>query len=288
MVGKPAGAEPKVATKLPPQATMGLLAYVASHTLDEDYAFVSRRRGEDRPSRKGRRRAGPLAGVVLVLFALLVVTAGVQTSRNSVSDEAQRRELGAQVEAAQEQLALDRAQVEALIVETERLETQQLDSDASAQGVLSDITRLGTRAGTIPVRGPGVRVLADDASNATEERQKVLDSDLQRLVNGLWEAGAEAIAVNGQRLTALSAIRVAGVAITVNGRSLRRPYTVEAIGNPDTLPARFAETSSGQAWLDLQREVGLRLDITTVSSLQLPATDLPTLRFANQLPGGVS
>ena len=282
------GAERQGPAKLPPQATMGLLAYLGSHTLDEDYAFVSRRRKATGAPTKKRRGAGPLAGVVLLVFALLVVTAGAQTSRNAVNDEAQRRELGAQVEAAREQLTRDRAQVEALTAETQRLETQQLASDASAQGVLSDITRLGTRAGTIPVRGPGVRMVADDAPDATEDRDKVLDSDLQRLVNGLWEAGAEAISVNGLRLTALSAIRTAGVAITVNGRSLRRPYTVEAIGNPDTLPARFAETSSGQAWLDLQRGVGLQLDITTVSSLQLPATDLPTLRFANQKPGGVS
>jgi len=116
----------------------------------------------------------------------------------------------------------------------------------------------------------------------------VLDSDLQKLVNGLWEAGAEAISINGQRLTNLSTIRLAGGAITVNAHSLRRPYVVSAIGNKDTLPARFAETSSGQAWLDLQREVGLQLKITPVSSLRLPAAEA-TLRYANQKePGGAS
>ncbi len=117
----------------------------------------------------------------------------------------------------------------------------------------------------------------------------MLDTDLQQLVNGLWEAGAEAISLNGQRLTNLSTIRLAGEAITVNAHSLRRPYVVLAIGNKDTLPARFAETSSGQAWLDLQREVGLRLNITPVSSLRLPAAEV-SLRYANQQrkPGGAS
>ncbi len=92
----------------------------------------------------------------------------------------------------------------------------------------------------------------------------------RRLVNGLWEAGAEAISINGQRLTTLSTIRQAGDAITTNSRSLSRPYVVSAVGNQDTLPARFAETSSGQAWLDLQRELGLKLTITPVDSLRLP------------------
>jgi uncharacterized protein YlxW (UPF0749 family) len=138
------------------------------------------------------------------------------------------------------------------------------------------------------VRGPGVRVVADDARGADSARNQVLDTDLQRLVNGLWAAGAEAIALNGQRLTNLSTIRLAGGAITVNARSLRRPYVVSVIGNQDTLPARFAETSSGQAWLDLQREVGLRLNITPVSSLRLPGTEV-SLRYANQQEvGGAS
>jgi uncharacterized protein YlxW (UPF0749 family) len=169
--------------------------------------------------------------------------------------------------------------------EVRRLQTTQLSSDTSAQGILATIKNLGMRTGTIAVRGPGVRVVADDAPGADSARNEVLDSDLQKLVNGLWEAGAEAISLNGQRLTNLSTIRLAGNAITVNARSLRRPYVIFAIGNKDTLPARFAETSSGQAWLDLKREVGLRLHITPVSSLRLPAADV-SLRYANQKKAG--
>ena len=127
--------------------------------------------------------------------------------------------------------------------------------------------------------------MANDAPNATSSRNEVLDTDLQRLVNGFWEAGAEAIAVNGERLTNLSTIRTAGGAITVNARSLAPPYVVNVIGDKDTLPARFAETSSGQAWLDLQRDVGLRLTITPVSSLRLPATEV-SLRYATSPTGG--
>ena len=273
---------------LPPQATMGLLAYLTTHALDEDYAFVSRRRSVTEQPPRERRRIGLVAAAIMVVFAVLVVTAAAQTSRNSVSDERERRELVSQVKAARSQLDTERSQLDSLQSETSRLEGQQLSSDQSAQGLLDSISLLGTRAGTVPVRGPGVRLVANDAPGADSARNKVLDSDLQRLVNGLWEAGAEAISVNGQRLTNLSAIRLAGSAITVNNRSLRRPYVVLAIGNQDTLPARFAETSSGQAWLDLQREVGLRLTITPVSSMRLPATEVIALRYANRNLGGRS
>lgn len=271
--------------RLPPQATMGLLDYLTTHTLDEDYAFVSERKASRAAAPAPRRRPGVFGAVVMAVFAVLVVTAALQTSRNSAGDERERRALASQVSEARQQLADERSRLAALQVEATALETRQLRSDNSAQGLLDTINLLGAKAGTLAVRGPGVRVVADNAPGADTARNEVLDSDLQKLVNGFWEAGAEAIAINGQRLTNLSTIRLAGGAITVNARSLRRPYIVTAIGNQDTLPARFAETSSGQAWLDLQREVGLRLSITPVSSLRLPGTEV-SLRYANQEVGG--
>jgi uncharacterized protein YlxW (UPF0749 family) len=259
---------------------MGLLEYLSTHTLDEDYAFVS-----DRNKTRGTPPPGPprrmVGALVMALFAILVVTATVQTSRNSVSAERDRGELVKQVNAARNQLAAEQARLAELRVESENLEGRQLRNDASAKGLRANLERLQVKAGTIPVTGPGVRMVVDDAPGAETARNQVLDTDLQRLVNGVWEAGAEAVALNGERLTNLSTIRQAGGAITVNSRSLRRPYVITAIGNPNTLPARFAETSSGQAWLDLQREVGLQLKITPESSLTLPGAEV-SLRFANQ------
>jgi uncharacterized protein YlxW (UPF0749 family) len=251
--------------RLPPQATMGLLDYLTTHALDEDYAFVSERKASGTDP-KPRRRIGVMGAVAMAVFAVLVATAAVQTSRNSANDERARRELVGQVNEARNQLAAERARLVRVRVEAATLEAQQLRSDTSAQGLLDTINLLGVKAGTVPVRGPGVRMVADNAVGANSARNEVLDSDLQKLV---------------KRLTNLSTIRLAGGAITVNARSLRRPYVVTAIGNRDTLPARFAETSSGQAWLDLQREVGLRLSITPVSSLRLPGTEV-SLRYANQ------
>ena len=269
----------------PSSASMGLLEYLTASSVDEDYAFVSarrRERGED-PDRSGR--SGWLAAVVMALFALLVVTAAAQTSRNAVSDARERNDLAVQVRAAQQELDRDRTQVQDLRRDTATLQARQLAGDKTAKARLAQLSSLGALTGTRAVSGPGVRVVADDALHATSARNEVLDTDLQRLVNGFWEAGAEAVAVNGQRLTNLSTIRTAGGAITVNARSLRPPYVVTVIGDKDTLPARFAETSSGQAWLDLQRDVGLRLTITPVSSIRLPAAAV-SLRYAKSPTGG--
>lgn len=256
---------------------MGLLPYINAHALDEDYAVAAQARGE-RPA-GGRRRVGRGGAAVLLVFAILAVTAAVQTSQNSVSEEKERRALISQVQERRDSVDVQRTAIDRLLVENNRLESALLRASNASTGVLSQLSLLGLRSGTAAARGPGVEVVVDDAADAVNDRNKVLDGDLQKLVNGLWQAGAEAISINGQRLTALSAIRFAGSAITVNFVSLGRPYRVLAIGNPDTLPGRFADTTSGQAWLDLQREVGLKFSIRPQSSLRLPGRAVPTLRY---------
>jgi uncharacterized protein YlxW (UPF0749 family) len=270
----------------PSSASMGLLEYLTAQSVDEGYAFVAaRERAREQAGQAPRgSRSGVLAALVMALFALLVVTSAAQTSRDAVSDAKERADLAGQVRSAQKEMDTDRNDVVALRRQVSRLQTRELASDGTARGVLVQLRRLGAMTGADAVRGPGVRVVADDAPGAKSARNQVLDTDLQRLVNGFWEAGAEAIAVNGQRLSNLSTIRTAGGAITVNARSLRPPYVVMVIGDKDTLPARFAETSSGQAWLDLKRDVGLRLTITPESSLRLPATEV-SLRYARSANG---
>lgn len=267
------------ARRLPDQVTMGLLPYLTAHAVDEDYAQAAARRATATGA-AGRRRFGLGGALVLLVFAILAVTAAAQTSRNSGTEEKERQALIEQVKGRKAALEADRRTVARLRAETDRLEADLLRNTSSSSGVVAQLQLLALRSGTSAVRGPGVQIVVDDAVNAQSDRNKVLDVDLQKLVNGLWRAGAEAISINGERLTNLSAIRHAGTAITVNFTSLRRPYQVLAIGDPRTLPSRFADTTGGQAWLDLPREVGLRFSMRTQRSLRLPAAETPELRFA--------
>lgn len=266
---------------LPERVTMGLLPYLSTHAVDEDYAQAAESRaraGASTPTPSTRRR-GVGGAAVLAIFALLAITAAVQTSRNSGTDNKERDDLVAQVKLARTGVKAQRDTINGLQAENEALEKSLLGSSSNSNGLLKQVELLSLRNGIAPARGPGVEVIVDDAPNAENDRNKVLDTDLQKLVNGLWQAGAEAISINGERLTVLSAIRHAGSAITVNFTSLSRPYRILAIGNSERLPARFAETSSGQAWLDLQAEVGLQFSITPQSSLRLPGSEMPRLRF---------
>lgn len=262
---------------------MDLLEYVTAYSLDEDYAIVSKRNGSGGDPRQPR--AGLAALVILGLFGLLVVTAGLQTSRNAVASEDGHSELVTQVKARSAQVDARRNRVALLRDEVDSLSTEVLDTTTQGRQLNTRTVRLGVRTGAAAVTGPGVRVVVDDAPNATSVQQRVLDKDLQKLANGLWESGAEAISINGQRLTNLSAIRHAGTAITVNGRSLSAPYTALAIGDPDSIPARFLDTTHGSAWLDLEAAYGLQFDMTSEESLNLPAASRLNLRYAKPAEG---
>ena len=259
---------------------MGLLNYITATSLDEDYAHVSeqRRRTGEPPS---RRRPGKVGLAVVAVFGVLVATAAVQTARNADESASSRASLVNQVNARTAVLDRQRATVRDLQRQIAALQEADLAATTEGRGVRSRLDRLGVLTGAAPARGPGVQVVVDDAPRAKSPKFMVQAPDLQKLANALWTVGAEAIAVNGQRLTSLSAIRDAGSAITVNYVSLRRPYTISAVGNPKRMGADLLDTSGGQTWATLQ-SFGLEFDVNTEDNMLLPAAKRVALRYAHE------
>jgi uncharacterized protein YlxW (UPF0749 family) len=255
---------------------MDLLRQITEQPMDPDYALVAARR---EPRTTGRRR-WPLA-LATVLAGALFAIAAVQNTQRAPVLATEREELIARIKTAEVGLETQRAQVAALDADITRLRASAASGDGAAEAKLADIDELGVSVGTVAVTGPGVVVVVDDATGADNDtRDQVLDLDLQILVNGLWEAGAEAISVNGHRLSTLTAIRGAGEAITVDYRSLTRPYVIEAIGDQRTLPASFAQTDAGAWWTDLSRNRGMTFAISGVDELTLDADPGMVLRYA--------
>ncbi len=262
-----------------PPAYVGLLTQVMSNTLDEDYKTVATHHGTGDGPRPPRRHVA--LAIVVVVFGVLVGVSALQTEQDRPVALAERAELVDQIH-LREQRYDDRRGTEGdLETEVTRLQAQVADDTRSNTALSSRLELLGLDAGTLAASGPGVAVTVDDAPQSSGgSGGTILDTDLRQLVNGLWIAGAEAIAVDGHRLSSLTSIRYAGRAITVDYRSLTPPYVVEAVGDPDTLPARLLETPGGQTWLSLEANFGIRFDTETRDSLTVPADPHDRLLYA--------
>lgn len=225
-------------------------------------------------------RSGAAVLGILVAFGLLVTIAAVQARSGAPQVAREREALIAQITDRKADFAARTAQIDALRGEVTDLQGTVTVATERDTALMADLGSTRALTGAVSVGGPGLRLVADDAPGAKPgSKGAVLDVDMQMLVNGLWQAGAEAISVNGNRLSPLSAIRSAGSAITVNFQSLSPPYVILAIGDPDTLEARFVDTSAGQTWLDLKTNFGLRFDIERSDSLSLPAAPAARLRL---------
>lgn len=273
-----------------PDASMWLLNQVMDHPLDEGYEEAAARRAAGRaPARPGGVRLWLAAGLVLVAT---VVTLGAATTRASAPAAAQERaELVERVDDGTEEVERLQVDVDALRDYVAELRRASLQEEG---GRTAELTAL--LAGAIAVTGPGLELVVDDAEGAGEglgggprdgggfaDTGRLRDRDLQRIVNGLWEAGAEAVAVNGQRLTALSAIRAAGDAVLVDNRPLVPPYTLHAIGDGEALRTAFEDSAGGSALTSLREHYGIRAALAVKEELRLPAASRLNLRRATPL-----
>lgn len=102
-----------------------------------------------------------------------------------------------------------------------------------------DLDKLRVTSGLTPVKGPGIQITLDDQDKAHTEKDPefylIHYSSILYIVNDLRAGGAEAIAVNGDRVVATTDIRCAGNIILVNTHRLAPPYTIQAIGDPQML-----------------------------------------------------
>ncbi|MFD6185880.1 DUF881 domain-containing protein [Streptomyces goshikiensis] len=273
-----------------PDASMSLLTHVMDHGLDEGYAEAT-----------ARRRADGTAGLPRTLKAKLGLAGGLVLAAMVVTLGAAQARVSAPVLAKERQELIDRVQraddhADGVERDIERLRGTVADRQRAAlkqQGGGDQGQLVGLLSGATEVRGPGVKLVVDDAKGSSSgggggpresagfsDTGRVRDRDMQRIVNGLWQSGAEAVSINGQRLTALSAIRAAGDAILVDNKPLVPPYEVLAIGDKKRLGTTFQDSADGQYLHVLQESYGIRYGLTAENDVRLPAASSLTVRTA--------
>ena len=241
-------------------------------------------------ARDGARR-GRVAAIVVSLLMVavgLTLSTALLAARQTVP-EAQRTDDRLRSEVDRRTRDTD-AQARALDALTEQIAAARTSVSGQA-----GLTTLEQVVGAAVSRGPGFVVTVDDAparkptvtSGGAEPAQvddgRVRDRELQAIVNALWAAGAEGVAVNGQRLTPLAAIRSAGDAILVDYRPLSPPYRVMALGDPTTLESRFTASSVARQFRTYASVLGIGFSSATAESLTLPAGSGIVLRHAQPL-----
>lgn len=264
------------------QFTPDFLTELFRNPLDPGYADAAARRARDgAPTGWSKWCSSAASLVTLVGLGMLLVVAYRQT----VADEPARTQArGALVE----QVLRKRVDTDAQQVRADRLRRdvatlRERELGAPAVARLRD---LEAATGLARVRGDGAKITLRDGptpispvTGLRDNDGRVKDSDLQLAANALWAGGAEAIAVNGQRLTATSTIRQAGEAILVDFRPVASPYEVIAIG-PDQLSDDFRDDYAGRFFRQLVSKYGMSFDVTEVQHVTLEAAGEPNLRFA--------
>lgn len=258
--------------------------------LDPGYADAAHRRaargGGPRPWRYAHR-GGYLASLVAV--GLLLAVAYQQVVAEEPTRTQVRADLEAQIHDRED--VTDQLQAEA---EELRENVAQLRDELLSDSEVAQLRELEAVTGLAEVTGAGAVVRVDDGpptvdpgtgAEVIEAEARILDLDLQQIANGLWAAGAEAIAINDRRLTATSTIRSASGAILVDRRPVTGPYVIVAIG-PDDLPDRYRDSTTDDLMGQLVEDYGIAYEVRAEDDLTVPAAAGSQLHHAT--PGGNS
>ncbi len=215
---------------------------------------------------------------VAVLLGVFLAAQWQSKPRPVVAAPEYRREIAT---ATIERLEAEQAELKLRIREMrQHLATQQqqrteVASDISR--VVLDLEEQKMLAGTVSVRGPGLKILLDDSSVKTIPPKEdpamylVHEYQLRDVANVLWAAGAEAVAINGERLVAPTSIYCVGSTILVNDTRTSPPYEFTVLGDSARIEASLADSTILRALKSRIKIYGLQFTVQKLRELTVPA-----------------
>ena len=222
-----------------------------------------------------------LVPVVALAAGLLFATSGRTAQGNDLrgGEVSELRGLIAQrnrTQALQEQQLRDlQAQVEAL--------TEQAAQRNSAVAAAQRAGELGAvSAGLVPLTGPGVEIVLDDApqsadgsrpADARPDDLVIHQSDVQAVVNAVWAAGADGVAIMDRRLIATSAVRCVGNTLLLQGRPYSPPFVITAIVDAGAVRSRLAGSPQVRVFEQAVADFGLTFTVDERNEIRLPEYD---------------
>jgi len=239
-----------------------------------------------------RRRPGfwsTLVPVVALLAGLLFATSG-QTAQGTDLRAGETAELSGLIR--QRNAAVDRqdAELAALRARAEQLNLLVAGRDSEVEAARLEAEQGELSAGLVALVGPGLLITLDDAprpadgslpNGARADDVVIHQSDVQAVVNALWAAGADGVAVMGQRLIGTSAVRCVGNTLLLQGRTYSPPFVVTAIGDVPAMRTALAASEDVDVFQLAVDRFGLTFRLRDRAELTLPAYERPPdLRYA--------
>lgn len=207
-----------------------------------------------------RKQIAIALGIVCLVLTMAIVvqiktikgtnsTVSVEYSKNNLRDEVLRwkEKYDREIE------ALDEAEKKLASIRTESAKNDTTTSSKEEEIRINNIV-----LGLTDVEGKGVEITVKDDPNASTQNIGALDDlsyhivhdgDLRTIVNELKNAGAEAIAINDQRIVSVSTITCVGNVIKVNEEKVSSPFTIKAIGFPERMESALNRPGGFLDWL---------------------------------------
>lgn len=224
-----------------------------------------------------------LVPVVALAAGLLFATSG-QTAQGTDLRGGEVTELSALIAAREDVLFEQERQLGALQAQAQALTDQAASRDTAVAAAQARGDGGALSAGLVALTGPGVVITLDDAPRrpdgslpmgARPDDVVIHQSDVQAVVNAVWAAGAEGVAIMDQRLIGTSAVRCVGNVLLLQGRTYSPPFVVAAVGNADAIRAELAASPQVAVFEQAVEAYGLGFAVQDLSSVTVPAYDGP-------------
>lgn len=215
------------------------------------------------------------------LFVLLLKAQGISGNLGARSETAVPNLI--QTEQENQQLSADNEKL--------RQELAKYSQGQSASALANQqLQEAKMNAGLIALTGPGIRITLDDskreATGQDDPNNYLIHEQYIRIIfNALWNGGAEAIAVNGQRVTTNTEVFCGGSYIQINGTRQMPPYVIEAIGDSHNLQAALKFYGWDKLG-DFQQQYGITRQLDNLSKIMIPAGKLREYRYAEPVKEG--
>lgn len=126
-------------------------------------------------------------------------------------------------------------------IESKLTEAKAIVERRSSRQTLRQLDTLKKLTQLSTATGPGIRITLSDNPSVSRldfsaiNENFVQATDLRDLINALYLKDAVAISINGKRISPLMPIQPVFDSILVGNLQISSPFTIEAVGNPDSL-----------------------------------------------------